>query len=141
MAYFRSAIYENDSASKDIYRIKRPLGVNHDELRAIYDACPQLERLGFDACDPTIGLELIKIFNRFNERKEGSRLETLIYHNLREGERCLLWQMSEGTILISYQYGSTTPEVREMYEGTTLLWTRQRPLEHRVEFEEWEFPA
>lgn len=39
----------------------------------------------------------------------------------------MLWNMGEGEILLVYRGAYEKMEMRELYQGTKLLWTRHKP--------------
>lgn len=98
-------------------------------------------------------LELVELLHYLRDQKKGVALGTLMY---RQGcgdddvEECMLWYMSGRRVLVSYRYHlnwrhvqvPTEPvEVRELYEGTKLLWTQKKKLERETVFDEWTFPS
>ncbi|KAL8767583.1 MAG: hypothetical protein Q9209_005955 [Squamulea sp. 1 TL-2023] len=92
------------------------------------------------------GLDLVKLFEYLNCRKKGARLETLLYFqqygtDVDMGEQCHLWQMADGKILLSYRFIESITDIREMYQGHRLLWTKRRACESNARFSELEFPA
>ncbi|KAL8724484.1 MAG: hypothetical protein Q9181_006804 [Wetmoreana brouardii] len=86
-------------------------------------------------------LELVSFFNDLMRQKQGTVLETLMYHDY-ELEWCKVWAMGENKTLIAYRNKHGMTEIQELYEGTRLLWTRRKPLEEPFDrFSQWEFPG